>query len=99
MYFRIFAENISNRIFNIVENECLARDITIRSVEKLFDKRVILCRCNGLEDLANIVSTLETDRDAFVICVKDSLGKNVNFRAIPTPEIPHYTRYNLQLCS
>jgi len=99
MYFRIFSENVSDRIFNIVEHECLARGITIRSVDKLFDKRVILCRCDSVEDLASIVSTLETDRNAFVLYIEDNLGKNVNFRALPMPVIPHYNRYTLQLCS
>ena len=99
MYFRIFAENISDRIFNIVEHESATRGITIRSVDKLFDKRVILCRCDCVEDLSNIVSTLETDRDAFVMYIEDNLGKNVNFRALPMPVVPHYSRYTLRLCS
>ena len=99
MYFRIFAESVNDRIFNVVANECAIRGIILRSVDKLFDKRVMLCRCTCVEDLANIVSTLETDRDAFVVHIEDNLGESVAFRKLPIPVTPHYNRYTLRLCS
>ena len=99
MYFRIFAENVNDRIFNVVVNECFEREITLQTVDKLFDKRVMLCRCNCVEDLVNIVSTLETDRDAFVVLIEDNLGESVPFRKLPNPKTPHYNRNTLRLCS
>lgn len=97
MYFKIIAENVSSRVFNIAQNESHSHGNILRSVDRIGDKRVMLCCCQTMDDVADIVSTLETEREAFVLFVEDNKGKNINFRAIRELARPYYNRYTLSM--
>lgn len=99
MYFRIVAENISNRTFNVAQNEGVYRGTILRTVKHIGDKRIIHCRCESSPELARIIATLETDQKASISFVENSFGETISFRDLAVADIPHYSRHTLSLAS
>ncbi len=97
MYFRLTVENLSHRIFNIAQQEVQRRGHLLRLVDSIGNVKVLLLTCDHVSEIASLVSTLETDRDAIVLFVQDYKGRHIKFRNIPQEETPYFNRHTLSL--
>ncbi len=81
MYFKMIAENVSRKALLATQKQFKHKRGTLRSVDYVGGRRVIVGFCESIDELVGAVSTLESDPDAFVLFVEDSKGNYINVRA------------------
>jgi len=99
MYFRIIAENVSHKIFNLAQNESIYRGTILRAIKYVGNKSIIHCLCENHNELYRIISTLETENEAFVSLVESSLGERIPLKGKPLMTAPNYNGHTLKLAS
>jgi len=97
MYYRLTVENLSDRIFNITQQEVHRRDKILRVVDSIGTVKILLLTCDEESDIASVVTTLETDKNATVMFVQDSGGTQVNFRKLREQQKPYFNRHTLSI--
>ena len=96
MYFKIVAENVTTRIFDFAQSEGAHRRTILRTVKHIGNKLIIHCRCESINELARVITTLETDKDALVSLVENSFGSYIPFKGgvLETRSYDHAYSFN-----
>ena len=80
MYFKIFIENVSNRMFSLAQKEGVYKGTILYSINYMNDTSIIHCICENVHELSRIILALEADNVAFTSLVEDLYGEYVPFR-------------------
>ena len=97
MYYKITVENLSNRILNITQQEVQRRGRLLRVIDAIGSVKILLLTCEHANELAGVVTTLETDRNSRVMFVQDERGKQVDFGSIREAKEPSFNRDTLSM--
>lgn len=97
MYYKLFVSNLSNRIFNVARREAFDRGNILRIADNFGNTHLLWLACQKNHEIADVVETLETDKNAKIISVESTSGKDIDFRILGANKKPFFNRYTLSL--